>query len=135
MSPLLRFDKRRFQQVLVNLLSNACKFQEKGVIRVEANCIQNNYHSSMVDRSLFIHVVVQDQGVGMSPDKAATIFEPFGLQNINVRGNGVGLSICKKLCEQLEGEIAVESKQDVGSKFTFRMKAYQARGVEKQFSS
>ena len=134
MTPLLKYDKRRLQQVLVNLLSNACKFQEKGEIIVAAYCTQNNDYNSLQERGLMINVVVQDKGVGMSPEKAATIFEPFGSSNNNVRGNGVGLSICKKICEQLEGEIVVESKEGIGSKFTFRVKAYQARSVETQFS-
>ena len=111
MTPLLKYDKRRLQQVLVNLLSNACKFQEKGVISVKAFCAQNFGYNSLEERGLMISIVVQDQGVGMSPDKVATIFEPFGSSNNNVRGNGVGLSICKKICQQLEGEIVVQSKQ------------------------
>ena len=71
----------------------------------------------------------------MPPDKLASIFEPFSSSNSNVRGNGVGLSICKKICEQLEGEISVLSKQGLGSKFTFRIKAYEARRVQEQIAS
>ena len=66
----------------------------------------------------------------MPPDKLASIFEPFSSSNSNVRGNGVGLSICKKICEQMEGRIVVESKEGHGTTFTFNMKAFQARSVE-----
>ena len=69
----------------------------------------------------------------MSPEKAAEIFKPFSTYaTSNIRGNGVGLSICKKICEQMDGKIIVKSKKNEGSTFTFTMKAYLAKEEQKE---
>ena len=67
----------------------------------------------------------------MSEQEQARVFEPFQQtdsvesQKMNRHGNGVGLSICKQICESLEGQISVVSKQKVGSKFTFTHRVFQ----------
>ena len=94
--PELRFDKRRLQQVLLNLLSNAIKSQSKGVITVLPRIKRE-------DEQLFLEVSVEDQGLGLTQEEIKCIFEPFGtFKNRNNRthqSNGVGLSICKQICE------------------------------------
>ena len=69
MSPVIKFDKRRLQQVLLNLLSNACKCQMSGEIKVSAFCSQTNDSNSLLNKGLYINVTVQDKGIGMSPEK------------------------------------------------------------------
>ena len=75
---------------MLNLLSNACKFQQSGEISVKAK-----YEKDKRKNSMFINVEVQDRGIGMTHEKVIGIFKPFNEQNTEVRGNGVGLSICK----------------------------------------
>jgi PAS domain S-box-containing protein len=107
-------DRRRVQQILINLLNNAVKFTEKG--RVSIICQVN-------DDWLVTHVV--DTGIGIKPEDMRTLFEPFrqidtGLARQH-EGTGLGLSICKKLVGMLGGEIWVESEWGVGSTFTFTL--------------
>ena len=82
-----------------------------------------------------LKVSVYDEGIGITPEKLAEIFKPFGQSSgtNQTAGNGVGLSICKQICEQLDGSISVSSLVGVGSKFTFRMKAYKA--TESEFTA
>ena len=67
----------------------------------------------------------------MTHEKAISIFKPFNQQNTEVRGNGVGLSICKKICEQLGGSIEVDSEVGKGSTFTYSMEALQVNEMIK----
>ena len=73
---ILKFDKRRLQQVLLNLLSNACKYQVSGIIEVEVKCIQA--YETLTDSQIYLKISVNDEGVGMSVEKVKGIFEPFG---------------------------------------------------------
>ena len=76
---------------------------------VYAICGSSNNGNLLQDTGLFISVSVKDNGIGMTPEQARAVFDPFGKSNRHARGNGVGLSICKKICEQLDGKIAVTS--------------------------
>ena len=107
-------DRRRVEQILLNLLNNAVKFTEKGEVRVECQ-VNDDY--------LVTHVV--DTGIGIKPEDMGNLFEAFqqvesGLTRRH-EGTGLGLSICKKLVEMLGGEIWAESKWGVGSTFTFTL--------------
>ena len=128
---IISFDKRRFQQVLLNLLSNAVKFQEKGVIKVTATIRTRN-----LDGKLFIILAVKDKGIGMTKSEAAQVFNPFNRtrdqtsQRMNSHSNGIGLSICKQICENLNGNIMVSSVQKKGSTFAFSMQVYTLRNPD-----
>ena len=117
----MMFDKRRLQQVLLNLISNAIKFQNKGAIQVFATFQPKEDDS-------FIEITVKDQGIGMTAEETKHVFQPFSQlansQGSNKMSNGMGLSICKKICEQLGGDIKVSSIPQKGSTFTFSMKVY-----------
>ena len=122
----LEYDKRRLQQVLLNLISNAIKFQEAGQIRVNVRIkIKDG-----LEKSLLIEVQVIDTGIGMTQAEVAKAFVPFWRskdntsQNLNKKGNGVGLSICKKICKCLGGDLTLISEPGVGSTFTFTHNAY-----------
>ena len=91
----IKFDRHRLQQVLLNLLSNATKFQQEGVIK-----IFTTIHFSGDDQ--FIEVIVKDNGPGMTMTQLMDVFNPVK-KDITTPSqyvsNGVGLSICKKICE------------------------------------
>jgi len=109
--PKLYSDKRRLEQVLINLINNAIKFTEEGEIIV--NCYRKDN---------FLHIDVIDTGVGISEKDLKTIFETFrqidaGLDRVK-EGSGLGLAISKKLVELLGGTISVVSEPGAGSTFS-----------------
>jgi PAS domain S-box-containing protein len=114
-------DRRRVEQVLMNLLGNAIKFTDRGEVEVAAAVRDGNVVTS-----------VRDTGIGVKPEDQAILFRPFqqvdsGLARTH-EGTGLGLSICRKLIGLLGGSIDFSSTFGVGSVFTFRIPA-QAGGT------
>jgi len=114
--PLINVDKDLFIQVFVNLISNAVKFMDQGVIDLTTH--QN-------DDEIFISL--SDEGVGIPPEHISSVFDkyffkksmnPMGGKKI---GTGLGLPICKEIVEHYDGEITVESTLGQGSTFTIRL--------------
>lgn len=109
-------DITKFKQILLNLLSNACKFTDNGKIGVSASFEQ-------VDDIDHLFVTVSDTGIGIPEDKLSDLFEAFvQVDNSYKRrfdGTGLGLKLSKELCELMGGNIRVLSKLHVGSQFTF----------------
>jgi PAS domain S-box-containing protein len=114
-------DDGRLRQILVNLLGNAVKFTDDGVVSVTVSSkpIEANRH-----RILFS---VKDTGVGIPPDAMNTIFEPFTqvehILSLKRDGVGLGLAISKKLVELMGGEIWAESDPAWGTIFNFTIQA------------
>jgi signal transduction histidine kinase/CheY-like chemotaxis protein len=108
-------DPTRLRQVLINLLSNAIKFTEKGLITLSAQ-------SQIVDGRVQVSFQVEDQGIGIAPDKLDLLFKPFTQADASTTreygGTGLGLTISKKLCELMGGDISVQSILGSGSIFT-----------------
>jgi PAS domain S-box-containing protein len=109
-------DQRRVEQILLNMLSNAIKYTEKGQVRVEC-VLQDDV----------VLTTVTDTGIGIARDDLLQLFKPFhqvesGLTR-RYEGTGLGLSICKRLVELLQGKIHVESELGSGSKFSFTLPA------------
>ena len=111
-------DSLRLGQILINLCNNALKFSQPGgdiLINVEVQ-EQNN-------KKVRLHFSVKDTGIGMSPEQQAKLFKPFSQADSSTTrqfgGTGLGLAISKRLVKMMEGEIWVESEQDVGSVFHF----------------
>ncbi|MEW6719817.1 MAG: ATP-binding protein [Thermodesulfobacteriota bacterium] len=107
-------DRRRFEQILINLLNNAVKFTGKGRVRVEC---------AVRGRELVTRVA--DTGIGIGKEDLEKLFQPFrqidtGLTR-NHEGSGLGLSICRKLVERMGGGISLESERGAGSVFTFTL--------------
>jgi PAS domain S-box-containing protein len=106
-------DLMKLRQVLLNLLSNACKFTEGGTIRVTASC-------PMGDGMLRIDVA--DEGIGMSPEQVERLFRPFsqadGSTSRQYGGTGLGLAISRQFCRLMGGDITVASLPGRGSTFT-----------------
>jgi len=117
-------DRRRVEQILINLANNAIKFTDAGQVTVTADLIPE---LSIHNPQSAIRIQVADTGMGIKPEDMDTLFQAF--RQIDTRltrqheGTGLGLSICKKLAEMLGGEIGVESEWGVGSTFIVRLPA------------
>jgi len=142
----VRGDALRLRQVLVNLVSNAVKFTERGGVRLQvsrsAACDGGNAsddtsgHSAGVpssDRSLLLRFEVHDTGIGIGPAELRGLFTSFTQADATITrrygGTGLGLAICKSLVELMGGEIGVESEPERGSTFWFTARLGAADGV------
>ena len=111
-------DLVKFRQSLFNLLSNSCKFTEHGVITLSVE-------TSAIEGVEFIEFSVKDTGIGMSPEQIGNLFQAFvQADNSATRkygGTGLGLTISRKFCNMLGGEIRVASQLGAGSTFTIEL--------------
>lgn len=113
--PFIKVDKLRLQQLIVNLLSNALKFTHKGGITL------NLYGEQKPGEAWQLHCEVADTGIGIAEHDHERIFDQFTQvdTHADIRGSGLGLSICKQLVELMGGQIGVKSQLGVGSTFWF----------------
>ena len=118
-------DPHRFRQVLVNLMGNASKFTDKGEIELALDMTQGDGGEEIP-----FHATVRDTGIGIPEAKLANIFEPFqqadGSTTRRYGGTGLGLTICKKISELMEGDVWAESKPGEGTCFHFTGKVRRA---------
>jgi signal transduction histidine kinase/CheY-like chemotaxis protein len=114
---MLLGDPVRLRQVLVNLLTNAVKFTNTGMVKFWVSIASSN------QESITVHFEVKDSGIGMTPEQIGRIFQPFVQADDSITrrygGTGLGLPITKNLIEMMGGKISVESTPGVGSKFSF----------------
>jgi PAS domain S-box-containing protein len=122
-------DEAQLEHLLQNLISNALKYQPDGqepVIQVESSC----------SAAGFCQFSIQDNGIGIPPEQAERIFEPFARlhpKSSPYEGTGIGLAICRRIVERHGGSIAVESELDKGSKFIIRLPHHlEPTGIHKQ---
>jgi signal transduction histidine kinase len=117
--PIIRADPVRIRQVMINLLSNAAKFTEKGSITITAGTEVSD------DNKSYVKVQVSDTGLGISDEDQIKLFQPFSQVDSSPTrrsgGTGLGLSISKKLIELHGGFIGVISRQNEGSTFYFTL--------------
>lgn len=110
-------DDLRMRQILINLISNAIKFTEKGSITLTTKLLKFN----PIDGRINISISVKDTGIGISKEYKSLIFEPFTQQEgqsfRKYGGTGLGLPITKRLVELMGGRIEVQSEEGVGSEF------------------
>ena len=110
-------DPLRLNQILINLVSNAIKFTEKGYIRISVVMLESE------SDDISLEFVVEDTGVGMPRDKINHLFESFtqadGSTTRKYGGTGLGLSICKSIAEMMGGRVWADSVQGKGSTFCF----------------
>jgi signal transduction histidine kinase/ActR/RegA family two-component response regulator len=109
-------DQMKVRQVLINLLSNACKFTDSGSISVAA----------VEDIGTgWVTLAVQDSGIGVEQEQAERLFEPFVQADASTTrkygGTGLGLPISRKFCRMLGGDLTVESEPGKGSTFSMRI--------------
>ncbi len=109
-------DPVRVAQVLTNLVGNAIKFTEDGLITVALR-------ADLDITGLFLRFEVKDTGIGIADDQKLTLFQPFsqgdGSMKRRFGGTGLGLAICKDLVQRMGGEIHVSSSRGAGSTFWF----------------
>lgn len=110
-------DRNRLFQVFSNLIGNATKFTSKGSIR---------FGYKLAEKDIEFHVT--DTGSGISADKVSKIFDRFIMANNQVQGTGLGLSISKIIIDKLGGTISVESREGVGTTFTFTIPYHPVNG-------
>jgi signal transduction histidine kinase/DNA-binding response OmpR family regulator len=112
-----RGDPTRLRQIVVNLVGNAIKFTNHGEI------VMNVEVESIEEGACALHFSVRDTGIGIPADKQQTIFEPFSQADDSTTrkfgGTGLGLTICSRLVEMMNGEIRVQSTVGHGSTFHF----------------
>jgi signal transduction histidine kinase len=113
----LTVDPMRLRQILLNLLSNACKFTKQGEVKLAAR--------RMVDGRDWIELAVADNGIGMTPEQQAKLFEEFSQAEASTAqrfgGTGLGLAITRKLARMMGGDVTVESTPGQGTTFTVRL--------------
>jgi len=113
----LTVDPMRLRQILLNLLSNACKFTKQGEVALRARRV--------VDERDWIELAVADSGIGMTPEQQAKLFEEFSQADAATAqrfgGTGLGLAITRKLARMMGGDVIVTSEPGKGSVFTVRL--------------
>lgn len=111
--PTVTVDKHRIQQILLNILSNACKFTDEGEIELQVSLVDNT-----------IKVAIRDTGCGIATEDIGQVFEKFTQTESGLRqggGTGLGMPITKSLIEAHGGEIWLESQVGIGTTFHFTL--------------
>jgi CheY-like chemotaxis protein len=118
-------DSARLKQALINLVGNAIKFSEHGVVRIVASCDPREQKLSFA---------VIDEGIGMTSEQAARLFQPFTQADASTcrqfGGTGLGLVISKRIATLLGGDVTVASQPDRGSTFTLTVATGPLEGVQ-----
>ncbi|WKA29117.1 MHYT domain-containing protein [Bradyrhizobium roseum] len=130
----LNGDPHRIRQILSNLIGNAIKFTAAGKVEVTAS------HRLRADGRIELRLDVVDSGVGIPPEARSRLFEPFiqvdSSTSRRYGGSGLGLSICKQLCDLLDGDIGVEpGPGGVGSRFWFSVLCAEGQPVVPELPS
>ncbi len=122
----VRGDPTRLRQVLTNLVSNAIKFTARGSVQIH---VSKRGETRTHYEVLF---AVRDTGVGIAPDAAAKLFQPFSQADASTTrihgGTGLGLVICKRIVDLMHGKIGVRSEPGKGSMFWFSVPLAKALG-------
>jgi len=109
-------DNRRIRQVLINLLTNAIKYNNQG----GSIYISTSLSTESDNGQSMVRISIKDTGIGIRPDDINKIFQPFeriGADKTEIEGTGLGLVVVKKLTEAMGGRIGVESEEGIGSTF------------------
>src|SRR5262249_20429628 len=113
----LTVDPMRLRQILLNLLSNACKFTKQGEVKLRARRV--------VDGRDWIELAVADTGIGMTAEQQAKLFEAFSQAEAATAqrfgGTGLGLAITRKLARMMGGDVTAASELGKGSVFILRL--------------
>jgi len=114
----MQTDATKVRQMLLNLLSNAAKFTEKGTVTLEVERVHDGDGDQMIFR-------VSDTGIGITPEQMARLFEAFAQADASTTrrygGTGLGLAITRRFCQLMGGEVTGDSTPGSGSTFTIRL--------------
>jgi PAS domain S-box-containing protein len=114
-------DPHRLQQMLSNLVSNALKFTQQGHIEIAGRLVEMQHDHTLLE------FAVTDTGIGIAQDKLGLLFKPFSQADSSTTrqfgGTGLGLSIVRSLAQAMGGDVGVDSIENQGSRFWFRIKA------------
>jgi signal transduction histidine kinase/DNA-binding response OmpR family regulator len=114
----IRSDLTRTRQIVLNLVSNACKFTENGRVSVDVGFEEGKAGDELV-------LAVSDTGIGMTLEQMGKLFQEFSQADSSTTrrfgGTGLGLAISRRLARMMGGDITVESQPDIGSTFTLRL--------------
>lgn len=128
---ILAGDAVRLTQILVNLVSNAVKFTDEGEISIHVKLL------SSTEKDATIGICIKDTGIGIAPEKQASVFERFHQAELETTrrfgGTGLGLSIVKQLVEMMNGAMRLKSELNKGSEFTVEL-PYKLPDVDQLFS-
>lgn len=124
---MLRGDSVRIRQILFNLLGNAIKFTPKGEVGVSVSVVAHRdalpARAQAAEQTL--EITVHDTGIGIAPDVQASLFEPFAQAEASTTrrfgGTGLGLTICRKLIELMNGALTLCSEPGCGTRMTMRL--------------
>jgi GAF domain-containing protein/CheY-like chemotaxis protein len=123
----MRADLTKVRQALFNLLSNACKFTDRGTIALAVA-------RELREDQDWVVFSVSDTGIGMTPEQLARLFEVFSQADAATTrkygGTGLGLALSRRLCRMMGGDVTVESEAGRGSTFTIRLPARVAEAIE-----
>jgi adenylate cyclase len=110
-------DPMRLRQILLNLLSNACKFTKEGEVSLRARRVGNGRD--------IVELAIADTGIGMTPEQLGKLFQEFTQAEVSTAkkygGTGLGLAITRKLARMMGGDVTVASEPGKGSVFTVRL--------------
>ncbi len=124
-------DKLRLNQILLNLLSNAIKYTQTGG-RIDVNVKELDYDDGMAS----YEISVKDNGMGMSPEFAAHIFEAFEREQTTqvnkIQGTGLGMAITKHLVDLMQGTIRLITEKDQGSEFLLHFRFPVAKAADQK---
>jgi PAS domain S-box-containing protein len=112
---VLMGDPLRIEQILLNLLSNAIKFTPAGRVELRIGL------DACVENRICLGIDVEDTGIGLTEDSITRLFQPFAQADASMSrrfgGTGLGLALCKRLAELMDGDIGVTSREGVGTTF------------------
>ncbi|MDH5444116.1 MAG: PAS domain-containing sensor histidine kinase [Gammaproteobacteria bacterium] len=122
---LIHADRTRLKQVIINLLTNAIKYNSKnGNVTIHCKKVEDNS----------LKISVTDTGPGFSEKQLQNLYEPYnrlGAENSDIQGSGIGLSLSKKLLEMMNGNIQLETKHGFGSTFSITLPGAQSQSAFK----
>jgi adenylate cyclase len=116
--PPIDADAMRLRQIILNLLSNACKFTKAGDIKLQVT-------TDLREGRQFVEIAVVDTGIGMTAEQMSRLFEEFSQADASTArqygGTGLGLAITRRLCQMMGGDVTVTSEIGKGSTFVVRL--------------
>ena len=119
-APDVLIDPLRFKQIMTNLVSNAIKFTERGQVTLELKML-----ATSVDDEVELLLNVSDTGIGISTFDQARLFEPFAQAEncgqLALSGAGLGLVICRSLCQMMGGTLNLNSQPDIGTQIHIKL--------------